>query len=284
MKNSFKILFVVALLVLLLESVDAAKKKTTTQKQQPLEDYFFDSVPLLVVEYYDNTEASSLMLDAMFTSAVQLQVQATQSATSSALLEFRVIQELADSSTPQTTTQLNDKRIGTWQLWRSVLDYNSIGTQYPAFNLKSYAQVRLKSRTYYSKLSQYGGCHYCGATYDGTSKPVLGHFALDQTKGKYPIVSTFGIYLAGQTSQETDTLDYVSFHPLTRKPSSNDIPYEFDRVDFWEMYRSPAAFNTHVVTVNNTLRPEAANWFIDLGATSTVWHSVLRFTSGCYKC
>ena len=58
----------------------------------------------------------------------------------------------------------------------------------------------------------------------------------------------------------------------------------FDRVDFWEMYKQPSSFDQHVVNVNNTLKPQIANWFVDLGAVGAVWHQVQRYSDGCYKC
>lgn len=232
------------------------------QTSQPYERYFFDTVDLLVIQYVPNTtdwtDAISEMFDA-FPSTAEL-------------LELREMVQFVDPST--NSGPVRTDQIGIWQRWDSLEDYLARPNVYNP-------NLPVDETDYFLRLSDLGNCHYCGTQ---PYQPVLAHFLNSQSNGKYPIIPTFTLFLADETAQEVDTLNYFVSHPIMGVPTDQLIDINFDRADFWEMYTTPAAFDYHVEHVNNTLRPLATNWFVDLGNVGTYWHRVLRYTDGCFQC
>jgi hypothetical protein len=231
---------------------------------QPLERYFFKNMSLVVVQSVTKSEEAKQSLEEMLRAC---------SAGREDLLEMRILQPFLDPSTP--SGDLNDATLVSWQLWSSVDTYLN---RQALFNDPSLVTTKME---YYSHVSDTGGCHYCNQV---KIQPVCAHFSNSQSAGAYPLLATFGFYLSEQTRNEIGTLDYTICHPLDTAPTSTLIDFNFDRIDFWEMYDVKESFDVHVVNVNNTLDPAAANWFLDLGSISTTWHQVLNYTSGCYKC
>jgi hypothetical protein len=237
----------------------------------PLERYFFTSVAIVEATIFDDPDGDAVTsLDGLFSLA-----NATPT-----LLDYRIIRPLVPGSSANDPE--DNGRIGAYTLWESVTDYLARPTEF-RFDQSQYTII---SQEYFSQLGSTDGCHYCekSSEFVTPSRPVMAHFSNSQSLAAYPIESTFNTFLYAQTSAEPDTLDYVVTHVLTSQPTNQLLPFNFDLLDFWEFYSEPQAFDQHVVNVNNTLQPQAENWFQDLGSLSASWFKVESYTSGCYKC
>mmetsp|Transcript_43582 Transcript_43582/g.109978 ORF Transcript_43582/g.109978 Transcript_43582/m.109978 type:complete len:278 (-) Transcript_43582:8-841(-) len=265
----------VAVALMVLTSVWSALGQESTST--PLERFFFDSVPVIEVV---NFEASPTVLTYL------METVWNSSETDRTLLEFRVMQPLVPEDDPRGVP--DSTRLSAWHLWTSQSSYASRAALYRYTEQPSLA-ASVRSAQYMSRISDLGGCHYCESSPAYTplprgKLPVMGLFETSQQQGAYPLESTFAIYLAQQTSQEKGTLDFVPIHAFSSEPTSTRLPYLFDFLNFWEMYSEPSAFDYHITNVNETLRPMAPSWSIDMGNVGKHWYSVLKYTSGCYKC
>jgi hypothetical protein len=202
------------------------------------------------------------------------------------LLEFRMLQPLRPEDDPSGVPDAS--LLTAWHLWTSQSAYAARAPLYRYAEQPPLAD-HLRSAQYMSRISDLGGCHYCASSPSYTPlprgrSPVMGLFETSQQQGAYPLESTFAIYLAQQTAQEKGTLDFMPIHAFSSEPTSTHLPYLFDFLNFWEMYSEPAAFDYHITNVNQTLRPLAPSWSVDMGNVGKHWYSVLKYTSGCYKC
>ena len=230
---------------------------------QPSERYFFTEMNVIVADNMVSTPASEEALDNMFN-----EIENTEG-----LLEMRILREFSDVL--NNTSPVNTATITSWTRWSNVDAYVN---RPDLFNNQS---LPFLSSEFYSVSTDVGGCRYCNSNFE---KPVTAHFSNIQSDAVIPVLTTFGIYLLDNTQAEEGTLDYVVTHPVSTEFTLNLIDFDFTRVDFWEMYDTPASFDIHVVNVNDTLVPLAPNWFLGLGSNSTKWFQIQKYSSGCFNC
>mmetsp|Transcript_4973 Transcript_4973/g.8104 ORF Transcript_4973/g.8104 Transcript_4973/m.8104 type:complete len:330 (+) Transcript_4973:86-1075(+) len=231
----------------------------------PLERYFFNNQSFIVCYTVENSQFAQASFTSMF--------QAVESTPT--LLEMRIIQPFNNPSV--SSGSLNTSQLVAWFMWQSVTAWLNRSTIFLEDDSLAFI-----SKEYFAVNSYFNGCHYCNKSF---AEPVItAHFSNEQSLGAYPLEATFAVFLAAQTQAEIGTLSYLATNLIAAEPTAENINFTFNRVDFWEMYNSTEAFNTHVYDVNVTLDPAAPNWFVDLGNTNTIWYQVLNVSSGCYNC
>ena len=231
---------------------------TAQQSPLPYERYFFTSMSFISGQTFVKNSNSHSRLLSMLQS-----VESTDG-----LVEMRLAQPFADASS--NVGDLDDGKLLSWQLWDSV---DSWLTRPALFQSDSdqgeFLALTSLSDQYFGVTSEFQTCSYCNEALE--TNPVFAHFENLQSLGQYPIQATFSLFLASQTQVEPATLDYLATQLITGQPATDTINFNFDRIDFWEMYATPDGFNQHVFNVNVTLAPQAANWFVDLGNSGTTW-------------
>lgn len=235
---------------------------------QPSERYFFTDMNVIVADTMASTPDSEKALENMFN-----EIENTKG-----LLEMRILREFSDVL--NNTSPVNTATITSWTRWTNIETYVN---RPDLFNDQS---LSFLSSEFYSVSTDVGGCRYCNTNSIDSNfdKPVTAHFSNIQSDAVIPVLTTFGIYLLDDTQAEEGTLDYVVTHPVSNEFTLDMIDFDFTRVDFWEMYDTPASFDVHVVNVNDTLAPLAPNWFLGLGSNSTKWFQIQKYSSGCFNC
>jgi hypothetical protein len=233
----------------------------------PNEQFFFNNMSLVVAWTVENTADARTSFDGMYA-----EVGSTPE-----LLEMRIMQEFEDPT--KNTGPRNESTITAWLKWTSVNDYLNRGSKFMDSSL-SYIRTDMSGI-----LNDFNGCHYCKRNEKivVNANPITSRISNSQSAAKYPIVSTYGIKLDVETEEEDGTLDYLLTNPVGHLNTTN-INFNFDLADFWAMYNSPSAFDTHVANVGKSLQVGPLSPLDDIGHEETMWYYTLNYTSGCYKC
>ena len=228
------------------------------QSPLPYERYFFTSMSFVSAQTFVKDSNSNSRLLSMLDS-----VESTDG-----LVEMRLAQPFSDALS--NVGALDDGKLLSWQLWDSVDSWlNRPALFQTTSDEGGFSALTVLEEQYFGVTSEFQTCSYCNNQLD--VNPVFAHFENLQSQGRYPIQATFSVFLAAQTQAEPATLDYLATQLITGQPATDTINFNFDRIDFWEMYATPDGFNQHVFNVNVTLAPQAANWFVDLGNSGTTW-------------
>ena len=228
--------------------------------KSPLEDYWWEAP---IIEYIETENISTNDV-----SSVYNELRSNNDVLSSRLL-FKL-----NNQAPSLDGGFNTSSAAMVFFWRDANSYLN----------RPELSLQITGYSIYQQSISFGGCKFCESSnqFSMGGHPIQGIFSNSQSNAAYPIEGTF-TQLLGTIKQEDGTMDYVISHKLDSL-TNEKIQYNWDIINFFEVYNSPEDFVVHANNAAEILQANAPTPFNDVGNIRTTWYYVEHWSSGCYSC